>query len=43
MYLLTLAGNLLVALERLYDAALGIAEGELVYPVTAAEQSRAAL
>ena len=33
--ILTLVGNLLVALERLHDAALGIPEGELVYPVTA--------
>ena len=32
---LTLVGNLLVALERLHDAALGTPEGELVYPVTA--------
>ena len=32
---LTFVGNLLVALERLHDAALGTPEGELVYPVAA--------
>ena len=32
---LTFVGDLLVALERLHDAALGTPEGELVYPVAA--------